>query len=161
MGVAAKKGTPSIAFTLIVTLQEGMKNMGTSPYVTAMARAQLVTGFGIIVFWVLFFSGGLAPAHPPACYFTFEHAFPLPDTVLAIGLLIAGTLAIKGKSRASTLSLVCAGGLLFLGLLDASFNLQNGIYTSNFAEGAMAIAINLWCIALSIAIGVVTRSQTI
>jgi hypothetical protein len=56
-----------------------------------------------------------------------------------------------------TLCLVCAGGLLFLGLLDASFNIQNGIYTSSLTEGMMAVAINFWCIALGIAIVVIMR----
>jgi len=51
--------------------------------------------------------------------------------------------------------------LLFLGLLDASFNLQNGIYTSGLTDGAMAIAVNLWCIALGIAIAVVVRLPSI
>jgi hypothetical protein len=85
----------------------------------------------------------------------------LPDAVLAIGLLGGGALAITGRPEGATLSLVCAGGLLFLGLLDASFNLQNGIYTSSLTDGAMAIAVNLWCIALSIAIAVVMRLPSI
>jgi hypothetical protein len=71
--------------------------MGMSRYVKAVARAQLATGFGIIVFWVLFFTVGLAPLNPPVCYFAFEHAFPLPDAVLAIGLLGGGALAIAGR----------------------------------------------------------------
>ena len=135
--------------------------MGMSRYVKAVARAQLATGFGIIVFWILFFTVGLAPTNPPVCYFAFEHAFPLPDAVLAIGLLGGGALAITGRPEGVTLSLVCAGGLLFLGLLDASFNLQNGIYTSGLTDGAIAIAVNLWCIALGIAIAVVVRLPSI
>jgi hypothetical protein len=135
--------------------------MGVSRYVKAVTRAQLATGFGIVVFWVLFFTVGLAPMNQPVCYFAFEHAFPLPDAVLAIGLLGGGAPAITGQPEGVTLSLVCAGGLLFLGLVDASFNLQNGIYTSSLTDGAMAIAVNLWCIALSIAIAVVMRLPSI
>ena len=77
--------------------------------VKAVARAQMATGVGIIVFWVLFFTVGLAPANPPTCSFAFEHAFPLPDAVLAIGLLAAGALVIAGRSGGRTLGLVCAG----------------------------------------------------
>ena len=131
--------------------------MGISRHVKAVARAQVATGFGIIVFWVLFFTVGLAPANPPTCYFAFERSFPLPDAVLAISLLAAGTLVSMGRPEGHTLGLVCAGGLLFLGLLDASFNIQNGIYTSSLSEGTMAVAINLWCIALGIAIAVTMR----
>jgi hypothetical protein len=123
----------------------------------AVARAQIATGFGIIVFWILFFTVGLAPTDPPICYFAFERAFPLPDAVLAISLLTAGTLVSLGRPGGRTLALVCAGGLLFLGLLDAGFNIQNGIYTSSVSEGMMALAINLWCITLGIAIAVIMR----
>ena len=131
--------------------------MGISRHAKAVARAQVATGFGIIVFWVLFFTVGLAPANPPACYFAFERSFPLPDAVLAISLLTAGTLVSMGRPEGHALGLVCAGGLLFLGLLDASFNFQNGIYTSSLTEGMMSLAINLWCIALGIAIAVTMR----
>jgi hypothetical protein len=57
-----------------------------------MALAQIATGLGIIAFWILFFTAGMAPAHPPTCFFAFEHAFTLPDAVLSIGLLAAGIL---------------------------------------------------------------------
>jgi hypothetical protein len=116
-----------------------------------IARGQMATGLGIIVFWTLFFTVGLAPANAPACYFAFEHSFPLPDLILAAGLLTAGALTNVGRPLGPPLGLVCAGGLLFLGLLDASFNTQNGIYTSSLAEGLTSAAINLWCIALGIA----------
>jgi hypothetical protein len=50
---------------------------------------------------------------------------------------------------------------LLSGLVSRSFNLQNGIYTSGLTDGAMAIAVNLWCIALGIAIAVVVRLPSI
>jgi hypothetical protein len=131
--------------------------MGTCRYVKTVARAQVATGIGISVFWVLFFTVGLAPANPPLCYFAFERAFPLPDGVLAISLLAAGTLVSMGRPGGHTLCLGSAGGLIFLGLLDASFNIQNGIYASSLIEGIAAAAINLWCIALGIAIVAIMR----
>jgi hypothetical protein len=35
--------------------------------------------------------------------------------------------------------------LIFLGLLDISFNIQHGIYLTGVAEGIMNILINLLC----------------
>jgi hypothetical protein len=125
---------------------------------SALARAQMVTGLGIIAFWVLFFTVGLAPANAPACYLAFEHAFPLPDLVLAGGLLAAGTLAAAGRPEGRLLGLMAGGGLLFLGLVDLSFNTQNGIYASSLVEGLSNAAVNLWCIALGIATGVASMS---
>ena len=57
--------------------------------------------------------------------------------------------------------LVCAGGLIFLGLLDASFNVQNGIYTSSLIDGLTAAVINLWCIVLGVTIIALTQPQVI
>lgn len=118
----------------------------------AMAWAQIATGLGILTFWLLFFTIGLAPANASACYFVFEHAFPLPDTTLALGLLAAGALQLRGHALGQALSLACAGGLIFLGLVDFSFNLQNGIYIGGLADGLAAAAINLWCVAFGIAL---------
>jgi hypothetical protein len=113
-----------------------------------LAHAQTATGLGLLAFWALFFTVGMAPANPPACYFAFERAFPLPDGVLALGLLAAGILPATGRSWARVLTLPCAGALVFLGLLDFSFNLQNGIYASSLVDGVFAAAINLWCVSL-------------
>ncbi len=125
--------------------------MGIFRHANILARAQMATGLGIVVFWAQFFTVGLAPTNAPACYFAFEHSFPLPDLILAVSLLTAGALTSAGQPLGPPLGLMCAGGLLFLGLVDASFNTQNGIYTSSFADGLTSAAINLWCIALGIA----------
>jgi hypothetical protein len=122
--------------------------------VDALARAQIATGLGIIVFWLLFFMVGLAPANAPACYLAFEHAFPLADMVLAGGLLVAGTFLIAGRPEGRSLGLMAGGGLLFLGLVDASFNARNGIYIGNLLDGLGNAAINLWCITLGILSGI-------
>jgi hypothetical protein len=53
---------------------------------------------------------------------------------------------------------MAGGGLLFLGLVDLSFNTQNGIYTSSLVEGLGNAAVNLWCIAVGIATGVASMS---
>jgi hypothetical protein len=40
-------------------------------------------------------------------------------------------------------SLACAGSLIFLGLVDFSFNAINGMYTTDLADSVLAAAINL------------------
>lgn len=117
---------------------------------STIARLQLATGIGLLLFWAAFFTVGLAPANPPPGYFQFEHSFTVPDIVLAVGLIIAGRCWLKTepalRKTAHVLSLVCAGALIFLGLLDISFNLQNGMYTNGWLDAVLALAINAWCI---------------
>ncbi len=120
--------------------------------IRTLGYIELATGIGILTFWALFYTVGLAPEAPPKCYFAFEDSFLLPDSVLALGLIVGGTCLIKGQKLGQGISLTCAGGLLFLGLVDFSFNLQNGIYTGPIVEAALSAAINLWCIALGLRI---------
>ncbi|MEJ5363036.1 MAG: hypothetical protein WHV26_13330 [Spirochaetota bacterium] len=115
------------------------------------AYLAIVTGIGILLFWIAFFTVGLAPENPPACYFAYEHSFPLPDTVLALSLIIGGMLAIKKGVRASLVPLLPAsGGLIFLGLLDIAFNWQNGMYTITVMDGVLNAFINIWCVVFGL-----------
>lgn len=93
-----------------------------------IALLQVLTALGLIPFWVGFFTIGLAPETPPPGCFACEHSFPLPDTILALGLLAAALLLYQGKPAGRTIALACSGALIFLGVLDFSFNLLNGMY---------------------------------
>jgi len=115
---------------------------------------ELLTGIGLILFWLGFFTIGLAPENPPPCYFAYEHSFPLPDMILAMVLLAAGTQLLKHRESGRILSLIGAGGLIFLGLLDFSFNIQNGVYMTSTVDLVLNIFINLWCIVLGAVIAV-------
>jgi len=117
-----------------------------------IAILQIVTAAGLILFWLGFFTIGLAPEKAPECYFAYEHAFPLPDLLLAAALLASGVLTIRGKTMGKVVALVAAGALIFLGLLDFCFNMQNGIYTSSVMDLILNAFINIWCVAFGIAI---------
>ncbi|MBM3119483.1 MAG: hypothetical protein FJ006_08050 [Chloroflexi bacterium] len=108
---------------------------------------EIVTAAGLILFWIAFSTVGLAPENPPPCYFAYEHAFPLPDICLALLLLAAGVLLLRRSPLGRTLSLIAAGALIFLGLLDFSFNLQNGIYLTSVLDLVLNAFINAWCVA--------------
>lgn len=116
----------------------------------SVAMLLIVTGVGIALFWLAFFTVGLAPAAPPPCYHAFEHAFPLPDLTLAATLVCAG-LGLRAhdperQRRGERLALLAAGALVFLGLLDVSFNLEQGLYRGAVADIGLSIAINAWCV---------------
>lgn len=111
----------------------------------AQSAGQIATGVGILIFWGLFFTVGLAPDKPPPCYFAYEHAFPLPDTILAIGLIAGGINALTSQTWGRDVSLACGGGLMFLGVLDLSFSWQNGMFAGPIVEALLAVAISGWC----------------
>lgn len=115
-----------------------------------IASLQIVTAVGLILFWIAFFTVGMAPDRPPACYMAYEYAFPLPDVLLAVLLLVTGILLMKNSLTGRKLSLVAAGALIFLGVLDFSFNIQNGIYTSSTLDLVINAFINLWCVGFGL-----------
>ncbi len=115
-----------------------------------IAYLEQLTAAGLIGFWLLFFTIGLAPDQPPPGYFAFEHAFPVPDCLMAVVLFVSGRLLLRTdpvqRDRGRALGLVGAGALLFLGGLDISFNLQNRMYAISVPDTLMAVGINLWCL---------------
>ena len=120
----------------------------------AIAVLELLTGVGLILFWIGFFTIGLAPKNPPQGYMEYEHSFPLPDGLLAILMLVAGTLLLLNNPWGSHLSLVAAGALVFLGVLDFSFNIQNGVYKISKSDLILNAFLNIWCVGFGIAIAV-------
>ena len=119
-----------------------------------ISALEIVTAGGLSLFWLAFFTVGLAPENAPPCYFAYEHSFPLPDGLLAILLLVAGILLMLKKPWGIKLSLVAAGSLVFLGLVDFSFNIQNGIYKLSKSDLILNAFLNIWCVGFGIAIAV-------
>lgn len=124
-----------------------------------IAVLELLTGIGIILFWIGFFTIGLAPEKPPQCYFAYEHSFPLPDIILSVAMLASGILLLKNKESGWTLSFVCSGGLMFLGLLDFSFNIQNGVYMISTMDLILNAFINIWCVAFGLVLYLKMKSR--
>lgn len=115
-----------------------------------IAKLELFTAAGLFLYWVLYFTVGVAPPNPPPGYFVFQNSFTYADLVLAVLLTRAATYLLDGdpirKVIGRGLSLVCAGALLFLGGLDISFNFQNGIYLTWSFDTGLETLVNIWCL---------------
>jgi len=129
---------------------------------------QILFAAGIIGFWIMFYVSVYSEKlpdpslencyQPPVSgqcltrvieyerYLSFEKAFPLPDLGwITPLLLIGGTGLLKNRRYGYLASLLAGAALVFLGLVDISFNLQNGRYTFDLIEGLMNGFINLAC----------------
>ncbi len=114
-----------------------------------VAIMELVIAAGIISFWVAFFSTDLVSIDDPhlkEIYLAFESAFPVADIYLSILLIIGGIGLLKKMSFGFLFSLLGGASLVFLGLLDISFNTQHGIYLLGIGEAILNIFINLLCL---------------
>ena len=121
--------------------------------IKAVAVIELVLAVGIISFWIAFFSTDLVSIKDPhlkEIYLAFESAFPIPDIYLAIVLIIGGIGLLKKMSYGFLFSLIGGASLIFLGLLDISFNSQHGIYLLGIGEAVMNIFINALCLGFGI-----------
>lgn len=118
--------------------------------VKIIAILEIITAIGLVLFWIGFFTVGLAPENPPACYMAYEHSFPMPDIILATMMLMGGILVLKEYPGGKTISHACAGALIFLGLLDFSFNYQNGIYLISTLDAILNGFINIWCVGFGL-----------
>lgn len=114
-----------------------------------IAVIEFLIAAGIISFWVAFFSTDLMSIKDPKLkeiYLAFESAFPIPDTWLAVSLIIGGIGLLKKRQYGYLFSLIGGASLLFLGLVDISFNVLNGIYLVGIEEAILNISINLLCL---------------
>src|SRR5690349_8969054 len=102
-----------------------------------LAALLVGTGVGIIAFWVLFYTIDLIPADAPVGYAAFERAFLVPDTTLAGVLLVGGRLVWRRHPKGVPLAAAGGGALTFLGLLDLSYGVQNGLYAGGGIEAVI------------------------
>jgi len=110
---------------------------------------ELALAVGIISFWITFFSTDLVEINDPDMkekYLAFESAFPIPDLYLSMLLIIGGMGLLRKKSYGYLFSLLGGASLIFLGLLDVSFNTQHGIYLIGIGEAVMNGIMNLLCL---------------
>lgn len=125
-----------------------MRNKYTKTIIL-VAVMELAIAAGIISFWIAFFSADLVSINDPhlkEIYLAFESAFPVADIYLSILLIVAGISLLKKKSLGFLFSLLGGASLIFLGILDISFNTQHGIYLLGIGEAILNIFINLLCL---------------
>ncbi len=114
-----------------------------------VAIMELAIAAGIISFWIAFFSTDLVSIDDPhlkEIYLAFESAFPVADIYLSILLIIGGIGLLKKMSFGFLFSLLGGASLVFLRLLDISFNTQHGIYLLGIGEAVLNIFINSLCL---------------
>ena len=115
-----------------------------------LAVLLLVTATVTVAYWVDFFVRGSVHVVEEEWYIRFERAFPAADGWMALCSLIAGVGLLVGSDAGTVFGLAAAGALVFLGLMDVLFNLQNGLYRLLPGSSAMwaEVVINVWSLAL-------------
>lgn len=117
---------------------------------TVLAVLLLVTAVVTVAYWVDFFARGTVRAGQEDWYLRFERAFPAADAAMSAFSVVAAVGLLRGAGYGVAAGLVAAGALIFLGLLDVSFNVENGLYRRLPGSGEMwaEVVINVWSLGL-------------
>jgi len=119
---------------------------------TIAAVLMLLTAAGTLLFWVAFFadletqrSGTLASRSD--AWFAWELSFPLADLWMAVTGIVGAVGLWRARSGGLLFGLVSGGAMVFLGLMDALFFLENGLYLPLTGEVAVELFIHVWTVA--------------
>ncbi len=128
----------------------------TARHMKVLGWLSILTSVGTLLYWLNFFLFGTVHVVDEDWYLKFERAFPVADGWMAVCTLLAGVGFLRRSPQANRFALLAGSSLVFLALLDITFNVDNGLYAQTFTSSAMATeaAINVWTIvfgAISIA----------
>jgi len=96
-----------------------------------------------LAYWIVFFTSGDVQVRTDDVYIAFEKAFPPADAWMALCALLGAIGLWRGRSWGFLFALLAASSSIFLGLMDMTFNLNQGIYAIGGAETLIEILINL------------------
>lgn len=123
--------------------------MSNDPIVWTLAVLQLGTAVGIAAFWTSWLRTDHDITRLPEGFVEHERAFVLPDSVLALTLVVSAALNLLERPLGSSLALVAAGMLIFLGLIDAAYFARNGLFARD-RGGVGNAAIVVWMLLLAV-----------
>lgn len=115
-----------------------------------IAGLEVTAALGIAAFWVAWFREGHDQSWLPPGYAQHERVFVFPDALLAALLVVSAALLVAEDPLGRALALVCAGMLVFLGILDAAYFWQTGLFARE--RGGL---VNAAVVAGVLALGVV------
>ena len=109
-----------------------------------------VTAVVTVAYWLDFFVRGSVQVVEEEWYLRFERAFPVADGWMALCCLVTAVGLFTAGGYATAFGLMAAGALVFLGLMDLTFNLQNGLFRLLPRSAPMwaEVVIVAWCLAL-------------
>jgi len=117
-----------------------------------LAVLLIITALFTIYYWADFYTKGGVRVVNEDWYMKFEKAFPIADLWMAACCLLGATGLLTEQTYGSFFSLLAASSLIFLALMDITFNIENNLYRliATSSQMVLELAINLWGLTLGI-----------
>ena len=122
--------------------------------IIALSVLLIMTAFGVIYYWADFYIRGGVHVVKEDWYIKFEKAFTTADLWMSACALLGAAGLLTGQTYGLLFTLLAAGSLLFLALMDITFNIQNNLYplVATSSQMKFELLINVWTLALGVAL---------
>jgi hypothetical protein len=120
----------------------------------ALSVLLIGTAIGLVSYWVDFYARGGVQAVDEDWYIRFERAFTFADLWTAACALLGAIGLLAEETYGFLFALLAASSLIFLGLMDVTFNIQNKLYrlVRTSTQMRFEIFINVWTLGFGIAL---------
>ena len=114
----------------------------------------IVNAIALVYYWVDFYTRGGVQVLKENWYIKFQKAFPVADIWAAACSIVCVVGLLTEQPYGLVFALIAASSIIFLGLMDVTFNIQNKLYrfVATSSEMRAELLGNAWFLGLGIAL---------
>lgn len=112
---------------------------------TALAVGLWIAAALDCLYWVLFFTTEAVQSSHDPVYLGFERAFPAADAWLGVAAILCAAGLRRRRPWAVLYGIAAGSAFIYLGLMDALYDLEHGVYKELSPEVVTEIAIVIAC----------------
>jgi hypothetical protein len=123
----------------------------------------IMTAIFLIYYWIDFFLRKGVQVTQEEWYIKFQKAFPIADVWAAICALLGGVGLLTEKNFGLLFALLAASSIIFLALMDITFNVENKLYNlvRSSAEMKGELVGNIWFLSVGIIVIIYVWAQIV
>jgi hypothetical protein len=112
------------------------------------------TAIVCIYYWVDFYITGGVHVIRDDWYIKFQNSFPAADLWMSACAIVGAIGLLTEETYGLLFALIAGSSLIFLGLMDVTFNVQNNLYrlVGTSSQMKFEVFLNLWALGFGIAL---------
>jgi len=107
----------------------------------------------VIYYWADFYIRGAVHVVKKDWYIKFQRAFPPADLWMSACAIVGAIGLLTGQAYGLVFTLLAASSMIFLALMDITFNVQNNLYSLVSTSGQMKLELSINICTLALGIG--------